>query len=144
MTDGAAVVLLARRDVANQLGCKIYGRMISFAVAGVPPHIMGIGPAFAIPAALEKCGLKIDDIDVFEINEAFASQATYCVNKLGVPREKLNPRGGAIALGHPLGMTGARMISTLFSELQRTGKKRGLVSMCIGTGMGACGVFERE
>jgi acetyl-CoA acyltransferase 1 len=144
MTDGAAVVLLARRDVANQLGCKILGRMISYAVAGVPPHIMGIGPAFAIPAALEKCGLKVDDIDVFEINEAFASQATYCVNKLGVPREKLNPRGGAIALGHPLGMTGARMISTLISELNRTGKKRGLVSMCIGTGMGACGVFERE
>ena len=141
MTDGAAVVLLARRDVANQLGCKILGRMISYAVAGVPPHIMGIGPAFAIPAALEKCGLKVDDIDVFEINEAFASQATYCVNKLGVPREKLNPRGGAIAHGQPLGMTGARMISTLISELNRTGKKRGLVSMCIGTGMGACGVF---
>jgi len=144
MTDGAAVVLLARRDVANQLGCKILGRMVSFAVAGVPPEVMGIGPAFAIPAALEKSGLKMDDIDIFEINEAFASQATYCVNKLGVPREKLNPRGGAIALGHPLGMTGARMISTLFSELNRTGKKRGLVSMCIGTGMGACGVFERE
>ena len=105
---------------------------------------MGIGPAFAIPAALEKAGLKIDDIDVFEVNEAFASQATYCVKKLGIPKEKLNPRGGAIALGHPLGMTGARMIVTLFHELERTNKKRGLVSMCIGTGMGACGVFERE
>jgi acetyl-CoA acyltransferase 1 len=105
---------------------------------------MGIGPAFAIPAALNKAGLTMDDIDIFEINEAFASQASYCVKKLGVPAEKLNPRGGAIALGHPLGMTGARMIVTLFSELERTGKKRGLVSMCIGTGMGACGVFERE
>lgn len=144
MTDGAAAILLTRRDVAEKLGCKIYGRILSYAVAGVPPKIMGIGPAFAIPAALKKAGVGIDDIDVFEINEAFASQATYCVQKLGVPKEKLNPRGGAIALGHPLGMTGARMIVTLFSELERTNKKRGIVSMCIGTGMGAAGVFERE
>jgi len=105
---------------------------------------MGIGPAFAIPAALKKAGLEIADVDVFEINEAFASQASYSVKVLGVPKEKLNPRGGAIALGHPLGMTGARMIVTLFHELERTKKKYGLVSMCIGTGMGACGVFERE
>lgn len=144
VTDGAAAILLARRDVAEKLGCKILGRILSFAVAGVPPKVMGIGPAFAIPAALKKCGLEIKDIDIFEINEAFASQASYCVQKLGVPKEKLNPRGGAIALGHPLGMTGARMIVTLLSELERTGKKTGLVSMCIGTGMGACGVFERE
>ena len=144
VTDGAAAVLLARRDVATKLGCKIYGRVLSFAVAGVPPRVMGIGPAVAIPAALEKCGLRLDDIDIFEINEAFASQATYSVEKLGVPKNKLNPRGGAIALGHPLGMTGARMIKTLYSELERTNKRFGLVSMCIGTGMGACGVFERE
>ena len=144
MTDGAAAILLTRRDVANKLGCKIYGRVLSYAVAGVPPKIMGIGPAYAIPAALEKAGCGLNDMDVFEINEAFASQATYCVEKLKVPREKLNPRGGAIACGHPLGMTGARMIVTLFHELERTNKKRGLVSMCIGTGMGACGVFERE
>jgi len=143
MTDGAAAILLTRRDVANKLGCKIYGRVLSYAVAGVPPKIMGIGPAYAIPAALEKAGCGLNDMDVFEINEAFASQATYCVEKLKVPREKLNPRGGAIACGHPLGMTGARMIVTLFHELERTNKKRGLVSMCIGTGMGACGVFER-
>jgi acetyl-CoA acyltransferase 1 len=136
--------LLARRDVAVKLGCKIYGRILSFAVAGVPPEVMGIGPAFAIPAALKKCGFGIADIDIFEINEAFASQASYCVKALGVPKEKLNPRGGAIAMGHPLGMTGARMIVTLFHELERTNKKTGLVSMCIGTGMGACGVFERE
>ena len=127
-----------------KLGCKIYGRILSFAVAGVPPEVMGIGPAFAIPAALKKCGFGIADIDIFEINEAFASQASYCVKALGVPKEKLNPRGGAIAMGHPLGMTGARMIVTLFHELERTNKKTGLVSMCIGTGMGACGVFERE
>lgn len=144
MTDGASCILLARRSVAKQIGCKIYGRIVSFATAGVPPRVMGIGPAFAVPAALEKCGLGINDIDIFEINEAFASQATYSVKKLGVPKEKLNPRGGAIALGHPLGMTGSRMICTLFSELERTNKRFGLVSMCIGTGMGACGVFERE
>ena len=136
--------MLARRDVAVKLGCKIYGRILSFAVAGVPPEVMGIGPAFAIPAALKKCGFGIADIDIFEINEAFASQASYCVKALNVPKEKLNPRGGAIAMGHPLGMTGARMIVTLFHELERTKKKTGLVSMCIGTGMGACGVFERE
>lgn len=144
MTDGASCVLLARRDVANKLGCKIIGRFVSFATAGVPPEVMGIGPAFAIPKALDQAGLKMDDIDVFEINEAFASQATYCVQKLGVPKEKLNPRGGALAIGHPLGMTGSRMIVTLMSELERTNKKFGIVSMCIGTGMGAAGIFERE
>ena len=105
---------------------------------------MGVGPAYAIPAALKKAGLTLGDIDIFEINEAFASQATYTIEKLGIPREKLNPKGGAIALGHPVGMTGSRMIVTLFHELQRTNKRYGLVSMCMGTGMGACGVFERE
>lgn len=118
--------------------------MVGFAVSGVPPEIMGIGPQVAIPAALEKAGLTMDDIDIFEINEAFASQACFCASDLKVPAEKLNPRGGAIALGHPLGMTGARMVNTLYSELIRTNKKYGIVSMCIGTGMGACGVFERE
>jgi acetyl-CoA acyltransferase 1 len=144
VTDGAAAVLLARRDVAKKLGLKVHGRVLGYAVAGVPPEIMGIGPAVAIPAALKKTGLSINDIDVFEINEAFASQATYCVKKLGVPKEKLNPKGGAIALGHPLGCTGARQVTTLFTELERTGKKFGVISMCIGTGMGAAGVFERE
>ena len=144
MTDGAAAVMLTTRGVANKLGCKIVGRFVGYATAGVPPKVMGIGPAYAIPKALENCGLNINDIDVFEINEAFASQATYSVQKLGVPKEKLNPRGGALAVGHPLGMTGARMIVTLMSELERTNKKFGIVSMCIGTGMGAAGVFERE
>jgi len=105
---------------------------------------MGIGPAVAIPKALKKAGLELKDIDIFEINEAFASQASYCVNKLGIPMEKVNPRGGAIALGHPLGMTGARQVVTLFHELERTKKKYGVISMCIGSGMGAAGVFERE
>ena len=144
MTDGASAILLARRDVATRLGCRIIGRIVSFAVAGVPPKIMGIGPAYSIPVALQKCGLTVPDIDIFEINEAFASQATYTVNKLGVPREKLNPKGGAIALGHPLGNTGSRMICTLMTELERTQKRFGVVAMCIGTGMGAAGVFERE
>jgi acetyl-CoA acyltransferase 1 len=112
--------MLARRDHAKKIGAKVYGRIVSFACAGVPPEVMGIGPAFAIPAALKNCGLGMKDIDVFEINEAFASQATYCARELNVPNEKLNPRGGAIALGHPLGMTGARMIVTLMSELNRT------------------------
>jgi len=105
---------------------------------------MGIGPAVAIPPALAKAGLTMDDIDIFEINEAFASQATYCVQKLGVPLEKLNPKGGAIALGHPLGATGARQIATLMTELKRTNKQYGVVSMCIGTGMGAAAVFKAE
>ena len=144
MTDGAAAVMLTTRGVANKIGAKIIARFVGYATAGVPPKVMGIGPAFAIPKALENCGLNMGDIDVFEINEAFASQATYSVQKLGVPKEKLNPRGGALAIGHPLGMTGARMIVTLMSELERTNKKFGIVSMCIGTGMGAAGVFERE
>lgn len=130
--------------MAKKLGLPIKGRILSFAVAGVPPEIMGIGPAFAIPKALDQAGLKISDIDCWEVNEAFASQATYSVDTLKIPRDKLNRRGGAIALGHPLGMTGARMICTLFSELERTNERTGVVSMCIGTGMGAAGVFERE
>jgi len=144
VTDGAAVVLLARRSYAKKHGLPIRGRFLSFAVAGVPPEIMGIGPAFAIPKALEHCGLQVKDIDVWEVNEAFASQAYYSVDTLKIPKDKLNRRGGAIALGHPLGATGARMIVTLFSELERTKEKYGVVSMCIGTGMGAAGVFERE
>lgn len=117
MTDGASCIMLTRRDVANRLGAKIIGRFNSFSAVGVPPEIMGIGPAVAIPAALTKAGLTMNDIDIFEINEAFASQACYCASHLKVPEEKLNPSGGAIAIGHPLAMTGARMICTLFNEL---------------------------
>lgn len=144
VTDGAAGVLLARRSVAKQMGLPIVGRILGYAVAGVPPEIMGIGPAFAIPEVLKNVGMTIDDIDIVELNEAFASQACYCINKLNIPMEKINPRGGAIALGHPLGCTGARQFSTLLSELRRTNKKRGMISMCIGTGMGAACVLERE
>ena len=144
VTDGAAAILLTRRDLAKKFGLRVEGRVLGYAVAGCPPEIMGIGPAVAIPPALKKAGLTVNDVDVFEINEAFASQAVYCVKELKVPKEKLNPRGGAIALGHPLGCTGARQVVTLFSELERTDKKFGVISMCIGTGMGAAGVFEKE
>merc|ERR1712048_456251 len=144
VSDGAAMVLLARRSEAEKRGLPIVGRFRSYAVVGVDPLVMGIGPAYAIPAALEKANLKIDDIDIFEINEAFASQAVMTVDHLKVPAEKLNPKGGAIALGHPLGCTGSRQIATWLPELKRTGKSKGVVSMCIGTGMGAAGVFENE
>uniref|UniRef100_A0A8C6XLX9 Acetyl-CoA acyltransferase 1 n=1 Tax=Naja naja TaxID=35670 RepID=A0A8C6XLX9_NAJNA len=143
VSDGAAAVLLARRSAAAQLGLPVLGVLKSFAVVGVPPDVMGIGPAYAIPVALKKAGLTVNDIDVFEINEAFASQAVYCVEKLGIPMEKVNPLGGAIALGHPLGCTGARQVVTLLNELKRRGKRGyGVVSMCIGSGMGAAAVFE--
>jgi acetyl-CoA acyltransferase 1 len=144
VSDGAAAVLLMRRSVAKHMGLPILGRFVSYAVAGVPPALMGIGPAFAIPEALQKANLTMDQIDVFEINEAFASQATYCVEKLGIPMEKVNPKGGAIALGHPLGCTGARQMSTLLYQLKRKNQRYGVISMCIGTGMGAAAVFERE
>ncbi|XP_004588416.2 3-ketoacyl-CoA thiolase, peroxisomal isoform X4 [Ochotona princeps] len=143
VSDGAAAVLLARRSKAEELGLPILGVLRAYAVVGVPPDIMGIGPAYAIPAALQQAGLTVNDVDIFEINEAFASQAVYCVEKLGIPLEKVNPLGGAVALGHPLGCTGARQVVTLLNELKRRGKRAyGVVSMCIGTGMGAAAVFE--
>ncbi|MBN3312563.1 THIKB thiolase, partial [Atractosteus spatula] len=143
VSDGAAAVLVARRAKAEELGLPVLGVLRASAVVGVPPDVMGIGPAYAIPAALQKAGLTVKDIDIFEINEAFASQAVYCIEKLGIPLEKVNPNGGAIALGHPLGCTGARQVVTLLNELRRRGKRAyGVVSMCIGTGMGAAAVFE--
>uniref|UniRef100_A0A8C0E5Z4 Acetyl-CoA acyltransferase 1 n=1 Tax=Balaenoptera musculus TaxID=9771 RepID=A0A8C0E5Z4_BALMU len=143
VSDGAAAILLARRSKAEELGLPILGVLRSYAVVGVPPDIMGIGPAYAIPVALQKAGLTVEDVDIFEINEAFASQAVYCVEKLQLPPEKVNPLGGAVALGHPLGCTGARQVITLLNELKRRGRRAyGVVSMCIGTGMGAAAVFE--
>eukprot|EP00922_Rhytidocystis_sp_ex-Travisia-forbesii_P064377 GHVS01095673.1.p1 GENE.GHVS01095673.1~~GHVS01095673.1.p1 ORF type:complete len:460 (+),score=91.98 GHVS01095673.1:148-1527(+) len=142
VTDGAAMVLLANSKKVKELQLRPLARFVAFAVAGVPPDIMGIGPAVAIPKVLHQAGLDMRDIDVFEINEAFASQATYCVKKLNVPKDKLNPNGGAIALGHPLGCTGSRMIATLLPELRRRKARYGVVSMCIGTGMGAAAVIE--
>jgi len=142
VSDGAAGVLLMRRSKAEQLGLPVKGVFRGFKVTGCDPNIMGIGPAVAIPALLQDTGMQVSDIDVFEINEAFASQAVYCVQKLGVPAGKLNPNGGGISLGHPLACTGSRMVATLLPELKRTNKKTGIISMCIGTGMGAAALIE--
>lgn len=144
LTDGAAAVILMTREEAEKRHIPILGVWRSFVVKGVPPNIMGIGPAVAIPPACQKAGVTVDDIDVFEINEAFASQASWCVDELKIPMEKVNPNGGAIALGHPLGATGARQIATLLHEMNRKGKRFGVVSMCIGTGAGAAAVLEVE
>jgi len=144
VSDGAAAVLLMRRSVAEKLGLKVIAKYVAASVAGVPPRVMGIGPAFAIPKVLEKAGITKDDVDIFEINEAFASQAVYSCQKLGLDMNKVNPKGGAIAFGHPLGCTGARQISTLLTELKRQNKTVGCTSMCIGTGMGMAAVFVRE
>jgi len=145
VTDGAAAVMLMTRREAIRRGLPVLLVFRSFAAVGVPPAIMGVGPAAAIPPAVEAAGLTLDDIDVFEINEAFASQAKYSVDHLGIDEEKVNPNGGAIAIGHPLGCTGARQTATLAYELLRRGKNArfGVVSMCIGSGMGAAAVFER-
>jgi acetyl-CoA acyltransferase 1 len=144
VSDGAAAVLAMRRSTAEKLGLPVLGVFRSYAVTGVDPAVMGIGPAVAIPEAVARAGLKLSDIDLFEINEAFASQATYSVKKLGVDWAKVNVNGGAIALGHPLGATGARMTATLLHEMKRRKSRFGVVSMCIGSGMGAAAVFERE
>ncbi|GAV52716.1 hypothetical protein ZYGR_0AG07070 [Zygosaccharomyces rouxii] len=142
ISDGVAGALLTRRSVAEKLGLPILGKYVAFQSVGVPPEIMGVGPAYAIPRVLKDAGLTVSDIDIFEINEAFAAQALYCVRKLGIEIEKVNPKGGAIALGHPLGCTGARQVATILRELQPG--QIGVVSMCIGTGMGAAAVFVKE
>ncbi|KAJ3343032.1 3-ketoacyl-CoA thiolase, peroxisomal [Gonapodya sp. JEL0774] len=129
VSDGAAAVLMMKRSRALELGLKVQGKLLSFAAAGVPPRIMGIGPVYAIPKALAQAGVQISDIDIFEINEAFASQAIYCCEKLAIPFEKVNPKGGAIAIGHPVGATGARQVGTLLTELKRTGKQLGVISI---------------
>ncbi|XP_050239114.1 3-ketoacyl-CoA thiolase 2, peroxisomal [Quercus robur] len=145
VSDGAGAVLLMKRSIAVQKGLPILGVFRTFAAVGVDPAIMGVGPAAAIPAAVKAAGLELDDIDLFEINEAFASQFVYCRNKLELDPEKINVNGGAIALGHPLGATGARCVATLLHEMKRRGKdcRFGVISMCIGSGMGAAAVFER-
>lgn len=142
VTDGAAVVLLASRQAAEENNLPIIARFISFAAVGVPPEIMGVGPAYAIPRALQLAGLTINDIDIFEINEAFASQATFSIEHLNIDKTKVNPKGGAIALGHPLGCTGSRQVATILPELRRTKGRYGVLSMCIGSGMGAAAVIE--
>lgn len=144
ISDGAAAVLLMKRSTAEKLGQTILGKYVSGAIVGVKPLLMGQGPWKAIPKALDLAGIHRDDVDIYEINEAFASQCLWSANQLGIPHEKINPKGGAIAFGHPLGCTGARQVSTLLYELRRTGKKVGNTSMCVGTGMGMSAVWVAE
>ncbi|PSN70811.1 3-ketoacyl-CoA thiolase 1 [Corynespora cassiicola Philippines] len=144
VTDGAAAVLLMKRSKAEELGQPIMAKFVGATVAGLAPRIMGIGPSVAIPKLLNKFNLSLDEIDLIEINEAFASMAVYCTETLKIDPAKLNVRGGAIALGHPLGCTGARQIVTGLSEARRQKKKILLTSMCIGTGMGMAGLFVNE
>jgi acetyl-CoA acyltransferase len=143
LNDGAAATVLLSDKKVSELGVKPLGRLRAYTVVGVPPEIMGIGPLPAIQALLKKVGLTVKDIDLFEINEAFAAQAAYCQRELGIPDDRINVNGGAIALGHPLGATGAKLTATLLYELKRRGSKYGIVSMCIGGGMGAAGLYER-
>lgn len=142
MTDGAAASVLMSSEKAQELGIKPIAKFHNFQVVGVRPDEMGVGPRYAIPKLLEKAGKKVEDIDLFEVNEAFASQAIYSVREVGIPWDKVNICGGAIALGHPLGCTGAKLTATLINQLRRTGGKWGVVSMCIGGGMGAAGLIE--
>lgn len=144
VSDGAAAALMMRRDVAESLGLKPIGKYVATAVAGVKPDEMGIGPALAIPRVLEMAGITTADVGIWELNEAFASQAIYCQRVLGLQEERVNPKGGAIALGHPLGATGARQLATLLPELERQGEKVGVISMCIGTGSGLASIIVRE
>jgi acetyl-CoA acyltransferase len=143
LNDGAAAVILTSGDKAKALGKKPRAFFRAFAVAGVPPEIMGIGPVPAVRKLLAKTGLKIDEIDLYEVNEAFASQAVYCVRELGLPVDRVNVNGGAIAIGHPLGATGARQIATALHELERRKGRYAIITMCVGGGMGAAGLIER-
>ncbi|MCJ8012364.1 acetyl-CoA C-acetyltransferase [Paenibacillus sp. KQZ6P-2] len=141
-SDGAAAVVVMSREKADELGLKPLATFRSFALSGVEPEIMGVGPVKAIPKALDMAGITQNDVKLFEINEAFASQCVHIIRELGIDEEKVNVNGGAIALGHPLGCTGTKLTTTLINELRRQGGGYGVVSMCIGGGMGAAGVFE--
>src|SRR5258706_8648142 len=141
-SDGAAAVVLMSESKANALGLAPLGRFAGYAVAGVPPEIMGIGPAYSIPKLLAKTGVPLEDISVIELNEAFAAQALAVMKEYPLPADRVNPNVGAVALGHPLGCTGARQTVTLLNELKRRGGGKGIVTMCIGGGMGAAGLFE--
>jgi acetyl-CoA acyltransferase len=142
MSDGAAFVLIMSEELVNELGIKPIARLVNFASAGVEPRIMGIGPVKAIPKALKQAGLTLNDIDLIELNEAFASQSLAVVRELGLNPDIVNVNGGAIALGHPLGCTGAKLSVQLFDEMRLRGSKYGIVSMCVGTGQGSAGIFE--
>jgi acetyl-CoA acyltransferase len=143
MSDGAAGAIVMSDSRAKELGAKPMARFVAYATAGCPPEEMGIGPVFAIPKALKLAGLKLDDIDVIELNEAFAAQSLAVIKTLGLDPEKVNVNGGAIALGHPLGCTGAKLTASILRELERRNGRYGMVTMCVGGGMGAAGIFER-
>ena len=142
MNDGAAATVILSKKLVDQLEATPRAKMLGFAVAGVPPEIMGIGPMKSIPKVLKQVGMELKDIDLIELNEAFASQSLAIVRELGIDRDKVNVNGGAIALGHPLGCTGAKLTATLLHEMERRGSRYGIVTMCIGGGMGASAVFE--
>jgi acetyl-CoA acyltransferase len=141
-SDGAAASVLMSADKARQLGIKPLARFVAFATAGYKPEEMGLGPVYAIPKVLKMTGLKLEDISVFELNEAFAAQALSVIKEAGLDISKINPNGGAVALGHPLGCTGAKLTATIIRELKRSNGKYGIVTMCIGGGMGAAGIIE--
>ena len=143
MSDGAAACVVMSADKAQELGLKPLARFVSYATAGCLPEEMGIRPVYAIPKALKMAGLNLEDIDVFELNEAFAAQGLSVMKVLEMNPAKVNVNGGAVALGHPLGCTGAKLTATVLNELERTGERYGMVTMCVGGGMGAAGIFER-
>jgi acetyl-CoA acetyltransferase family protein len=143
LNDGAAAMLMMDQKKAEQLGLKPKAKVIASAVAGVDPSVMGIGPIPATRKVLQKAGLTIDDIDLFEVNEAFAAQAIAAIRELNIPMDKVNVNGGAIALGHPLGCSGARILTTLLHEMERRGVRYGLATMCIGVGQGVATIIER-
>jgi acetyl-CoA acyltransferase len=142
MSDGAAATVVMSKRMVDELGIQPMGKLLGFAVAGVPPEIMGMGPVEAVPKVLKQVGLTLDDMGLIELNEAFAAQSLAVIRKLGLNEEIINVNGGAIALGHPLGMTGAKLTATILHEMKRRNIRYGLVTMCVGGGMGAAGVIE--
>jgi len=143
MSDGAAAAVVMSAELAKEIGAKPIAKLLAFATGGVDPDYMGIGPVVAIPKALKLAGLSLGDIDLIELNEAFAAQVLACLKALPIDPERLNVNGGAIALGHPLGCTGAKLTTTLLHEMKRRNARYGMVTMCVGGGMGAAGIFER-
>ncbi|CQB51957.1 Thiolase, active site [Syntrophomonas zehnderi OL-4] len=141
-TDGSAALIMMTPEKAKELGCKPRLKYVGYAVAGCNPDEMGVGPVYAIPKVLKRTGLKLEDIGLIELNEAFASQSIYCIRELGINPDIVNVNGGAIAIGHPLGCTGAKLTVTLMHEMERRKVKYGMVSMCIGGGQGAAGIFQ--
>jgi len=142
MSDGAAFVLIMSEEMVKELGLTPIARLVNYASAGVEPRLMGIGPIKAIPKAVKQAGLQLSDIDLIELNEAFASQSLAVIRELNLNPDIVNVNGGAIALGHPLGCTGAKLSVQLFDEMKRRGSKYGMVTMCVGTGQGTAGIFE--